>query len=82
MLMTCPVSKWDTKKVDAVIDNGAHVFSHADDLNISEKRIIKNILVDKYFFDLIVKRIKIENYSDRKNLSTGKMFNYCYSFAK
>lgn len=71
LLMTCPISKWDTKKVNGVIDNGVHVFSHAEDLNISEKRIIKNILVEKYFFDLIVKRIKIENYFDRKNLNTG-----------
>lgn len=76
MLMTCPVSKWDTKKVNIVIDNGIHVFSHADDLNISEKRIIKNILVEKHFFDLIVKRIKIENYMDRKNLNKGNYHSW------
>lgn len=72
--MTCPINKWDTKKVDNVMDNGSHVYSKAEDLYISERRIIKNILMEKHFFDLIVKRIKIENYRDRKNLNTGKKY--------
>ncbi|KAJ8965790.1 hypothetical protein NQ314_003906, partial [Rhamnusium bicolor] len=71
MLLTCAVQKWDTKKVDQVIDHGAHVYSHADDLEISEKRTIKNVLIQKNFFDIIVKNIKIENWKDNKNLSVA-----------
>nr|CAH7728599.1 unnamed protein product [Callosobruchus chinensis] len=71
ILLSTPVRKWDTKKVDSALDNGRHVYSHADDLEISEKRIIKNILVGKHFFDIIVKQIKIENWRSNKNLKGG-----------
>ncbi|XP_074039689.1 uncharacterized protein isoform X2 [Leptinotarsa decemlineata] len=71
MLLTCPVARWDTKKVDQVLRNGQHVYSHAEDLEISEKRTIKNILVGKNFFDIIVKMIKIENWRNNRNLNKG-----------
>ncbi|XP_030747485.1 uncharacterized protein LOC115875983 isoform X2 [Sitophilus oryzae] len=71
MLLSCPVEKWDTKKIDEVLDHGAHIYSHADDLEMSDKRTIKNILIQKNFFDIIVKKVKIENWKDNKNLSTG-----------
>lgn len=74
MLLTTPIQKWDTKKVDQVLDNGKHVFSHAEDLDISEKRTIKNVLIDKHFFDIVIKQVKIENWRDKRNLPTGNTF--------
>ncbi|KAJ8954133.1 hypothetical protein NQ318_005727 [Aromia moschata] len=74
LLLTCPVKKWDTKKVNQVIDHGKHVFSHADDLEISERRTIKNVLIQRHFFDIIVKKLKIENWRDNKNLNTGESY--------
>ncbi|KAF7285882.1 hypothetical protein GWI33_009360 [Rhynchophorus ferrugineus] len=71
MLLSCPIEKWDTKKVDEILDHGAHVYSHADDVDVSEKRTIKNILIQKNFFDIIVKKIKIENWKNNKHLSQG-----------
>ncbi|XP_050312085.1 uncharacterized protein LOC126747459 isoform X2 [Anthonomus grandis grandis] len=71
MLLSCPIEKWDTKKVDEVLDHGNHVYSHADDLEVSEKRTIKNILIRKNFFDIIVRKVKIENWRDNKNLNRG-----------
>ncbi|XP_056633873.1 uncharacterized protein LOC130443327 [Diorhabda sublineata] len=71
ILLTTPINKWDTKKVDLAMDYGMHVFSHADDLLISEKRTIKNILVGKYFFDIIIKMIKIEDWKQNRHLSLG-----------
>lgn len=72
MLLNCPIKKWDTRKVDYVIDQGKHIFSHAEDLDISEKRIIRNILICKNFFDIIVKKIHIEDWKKNKNLEIGK----------
>ncbi|CAH1118613.1 unnamed protein product [Phaedon cochleariae] len=71
VLLTCPVKKWDTKKVDKVLEYGKHVYSHAEDLNISQKRTIKNVLIGEHFFDVIVKSIKIENWRDNKSLNEG-----------
>lgn len=74
MLFSIPVKKWDTRKVDEILGYGTYIYNHADDLEISEHRTIKNVLIQKYFFDIIVKRIKIENWRSNKNLSTG--FNF------
>ncbi|KAL1502117.1 hypothetical protein ABEB36_007309 [Hypothenemus hampei] len=71
MLLSYPIDKWDTKKVDEILDYGNHIYAHADDLELSEKRTIKNILIGKQFFDIIVKKVKIENWRDNKNLNKG-----------
>ncbi|XP_060534310.1 uncharacterized protein LOC132706790 [Cylas formicarius] len=70
-LLSVPIQKWDSKKVDEVLEYGNHVYSHADDLAVSDKRTIKNVLIGKNFFDVIVKRVRIENWRDNKDLSTG-----------
>lgn len=72
MLLTTPIYKWDTKKVDKVLDSGKHVYTHADDLEVSEKRTIKNLLIDTHLFDIIVKQQKIVNTKSQKTLSKGK----------
>ncbi|XP_023310427.1 uncharacterized protein LOC108904110 [Anoplophora glabripennis] len=69
MLLTTPIQNWDTRKVDQVLDNGKHVYSHAEDLEISEKRTIKNMLINKHIFDIVIKQIKIENWRDKKKLA-------------
>lgn len=71
MLLNCPVNKWDSRRVDNVIKQGNHVYSHAEELNISEKRIIRNILIDQYFFDIVVKKIAITNPKLNKNFQKG-----------
>lgn len=81
MLLLRPIKKWDTKTVDYVIDQGKHIFSHAEDLDVSEKRTIRNVLIHKYFFDVVVKRIEIVDWQDNKNLETGD-YEYVYLFVK
>ncbi|KAK9753098.1 hypothetical protein QE152_g3667 [Popillia japonica] len=71
MVINCSISKWDTKKVDLVMDQGSHIYSHATNLEVSDKRTIKNILMYKHFFDIIVRPIKINNWRKNKNIDTG-----------
>lgn len=73
MLMVTPIQKWDTRRVDRVLDNGQHVFSHAEDLEVSEKRTIKNVLIDKYFFDIVVKQLKIGR--NKRSISASECYN-------
>ena len=72
MLISCQIKKWDTKKMDQIFEQGEHVFSHAKNLDISDKRTIKNILVGKHYFDIIVKPIVINNWRKNRNVIMGK----------
>lgn len=74
MLIEVPLDKWDTAKVDYCLDQGKNIYNHADDLCATEKRIIKNVLIRKHFFDIIVKKIQILNYSQNKDMDTGKVY--------
>ncbi|XP_065172962.1 LOW QUALITY PROTEIN: uncharacterized protein [Atheta coriaria] len=67
MVIHKPLENWTTKNVDKTIDLGKHIYDHADSLEQSRRRTIRNILVGKYFFDVIVKTIEIEPYKYRKN---------------
>ncbi|GJQ78159.1 hypothetical protein Trydic_g2491 [Trypoxylus dichotomus] len=71
MVINCTIEKWDTKKIDLVIDQGKHIYSHATNVEISDKRTIKNILMCKHFFDVIVRPIKINNWRKNKNIDVG-----------
>lgn len=76
MLLVTPIQKWDTKRVDRVLENGRHVFSHADDLEISEKRTIKNVLIDRYFFDIVVRQLKVGR--NQKSMSASECHTIKY----
>ncbi|KAF5279335.1 hypothetical protein FQR65_LT15408 [Abscondita terminalis] len=59
LLLNFPILRWDTNRVDYVLDQGYHVFKHADNLAITEKRIIRNVLIYQHFFDVIVNAAKL-----------------------
>ncbi|KAF2899351.1 hypothetical protein ILUMI_06824 [Ignelater luminosus] len=71
MVLNYPILKWDTKRVNYVIEQGKNIHAHAEFLEISQKRIIRNILIYKHFFDIIVTNVKIPNWKQNKNLDVG-----------
>lgn len=72
MLLNNPIKKWDDRKIDTVVEQGIHVFSHADDLEVCSKKFIKNILIDDYLFDIVANRVKFSTYQSRRTLRTGE----------
>lgn len=74
MVLNYPILRWDTKRVNYVIEQGKNIHSHAEFLEISQKRIIRNILIYKHFFDIIVTSVKIPDWKKNKNLDVGKKF--------
>ncbi|KAB0791416.1 hypothetical protein PPYR_03216 [Photinus pyralis] len=70
MLLNYPILRWDTKRVNYVVEQGNHVYSHAENFSISDKRIIRNILIYQHFFDIIITTLKFPDWHDKKNLST------------
>ncbi|XP_017785360.1 PREDICTED: uncharacterized protein LOC108568662 [Nicrophorus vespilloides] len=68
MVINKPIIAWDTKTVNRVFDIGNNVYVHADNLDVARKRTIRNILVGKHFFDIIITIIKIDDYKKSKNL--------------
>ncbi|KAK5638442.1 hypothetical protein RI129_012737 [Pyrocoelia pectoralis] len=71
MLLNYPILRWDTKRVNYIIDQGKHIYSHAENLSISDKRIIRNILMYQHFFDIIITTVKFPDWHDKQNLSTS-----------
>ncbi|RZC38817.1 uncharacterized protein BDFB_004744 [Asbolus verrucosus] len=71
LLLNNPLKKWDDRKVDAALDQGTHVFSHAEDLDVCSKKFIKNILIDDYLFDIVANRVKFTTYEARRTLKSG-----------
>ncbi|KAF5281690.1 hypothetical protein FQA39_LY17711 [Lamprigera yunnana] len=69
LLVNYPILRWDTKRVDYVIDQGCHIYDHAENLEISEKRIIRNVLMYKNFFDIIITSVRIPLIIDSGNFS-------------
>ncbi|GLV36900.1 uncharacterized protein CBL_02265 [Carabus blaptoides fortunei] len=70
-LLNRPIKSWDTKRVDYVLDMGQTLFNYIDNTNFAEKRNIQNLLLDKHFFDILVKRLDIQNPVNRKNLTVA-----------
>lgn len=69
--LMCPIPKWHTKKVDQVIENGNHIYRHADDVTISSRRFIKNILIGDIFFDVVIKRFVTDSSAMNANIKEG-----------
>lgn len=63
MLMNCPLEKWSTRKIDQIIDQGQQICAKTTDLTITAKRIIKNILIDKNYFDIVAKTSQETNWT-------------------
>lgn len=59
-LLCKPIKEWSTKRVDYVFEAGTNLFPFIDNVNFADKRSIRNLLIDKYFFDIVVKRIHIQ----------------------
>lgn len=61
------VNDWDTKRVDYIVRCGLNLFSYVDNPNFADSRNIDNLLIDRYFFDFIIKRIIIADERSVKN---------------
>lgn len=59
-LICKPLKQWSHKRVNYVIDCGKNLFRYIDNTNFADKRNIKNLLVDRYFFDIVVRRVNID----------------------
>lgn len=79
MVISNPLKRWDTRRVDTVLDIGQHIFSHAENVEIASKRTIKNILMGKYFFDILVRQITIPSWKMNRNLDVGG-YHFFYHF--
>lgn len=56
-----PIKQWDTQRVDYVLETGKKLFGYVDKISFADKRNITNLLFDKHFYDVIVKRLIISN---------------------
>lgn len=71
LLLNHPLKKWNEKKIDSCLEQGQEIFSHAEDLDICSKKFIKNILIEDYFFSVVVKKMVFASYKLNKDLKTG-----------
>lgn len=60
-LLCKPIKEWSTKRVDYVFESGVNLYPFIDNVNFADKRSIRNLQIDKYFFDIVIKRIPILN---------------------
>nr|XP_015836513.1 PREDICTED: uncharacterized protein LOC657194 isoform X1 [Tribolium castaneum] len=71
LLLNLPIKRWDDRKIDTVLDQGIHIFSHVEDHDVCSKKFIKNILIDDYIFDIIANRVKFATYSSGRTFRSG-----------
>lgn len=70
MLMAAmhPIRTWDHFKVDVCIEKGLEIYEKATNLNVCEKRVIKNVIVDGRFININIKKIIVVNENPDKRL--------------
>lgn len=71
MLLNNPIKKWDDRKIDEVVDEGLHIYSHVDDFRVCSKKFITNVLIDDYLFDIVVYRMNFATFDSRHSLRAG-----------
>lgn len=73
-LVCKPLKKWTTKRVDYIFDSGTSLFPYIDNTNFADKRSIKNLLIDRYFFDVVIKRLVVEKPDRFKHIFAALKF--------
>ncbi|KAG6441379.1 hypothetical protein O3G_MSEX001723 [Manduca sexta] len=70
MLMAAmhPIRTWDHIMVDTCIEKGLEINEKATNLNVCEKRTIKNIILDGKFININIKKIIVINENPEKRL--------------
>ncbi|XP_013139792.1 PREDICTED: uncharacterized protein LOC106104319 [Papilio polytes] len=70
MLMAAmhPIRTWDHIMIDTCIEKGLEIFEKATNLNVCEKRVIKNIILEGKLIDVNIKKILVINDNTEKTL--------------
>ncbi|XP_063827397.1 uncharacterized protein LOC135076859 [Ostrinia nubilalis] len=70
MLMAAmhPIRTWDHVMVDTCIEKGLEIHEKATNLNVCEKRVIKNVILDGKFININIKKITVVNENPEKRL--------------
>ncbi|XP_059053560.1 uncharacterized protein LOC131847886 isoform X2 [Achroia grisella] len=70
MLMAAmhPIRTWDHIMVDMCIEKGLEIYEKATNLNVCEKRVIKNIILDGKFININIKKIIVVNENPEKRI--------------
>ncbi|XP_068622996.1 uncharacterized protein [Battus philenor] len=70
MLMAAmhPIRTWNHFMVDTCIEKGLEIYEKATNLNVCEKRVIKNIILDGKLIDVNIKKILVINENPEKTL--------------
>lgn len=70
MLMAAmhPIRTWNHIMVDTCIEKGLEIYEKAINLNVCEKRVIKNIILDGKFININIKKIIVVNENPEKRL--------------
>ncbi|RVE47579.1 hypothetical protein evm_007777 [Chilo suppressalis] len=63
-----PIRTWDHVMVDTCIEKGLEIHEKATNLNVCEKRVIKNIILDGKFININIKKIIVVNENPEKKL--------------
>lgn len=63
-----PIRTWDHVMVDVCIEKGLEIHAKATNLNVCEKRVIKNIILDGKFININIKKILVVNENPEKTL--------------
>lgn len=70
MLMAAmhPIRTWDQVMIDTCIEKGLEISKKAVNLNVCEKRVIKNVILDGKFININIKKIIVVNENPDKTL--------------
>uniref|UniRef100_A0A2A4JVW1 Uncharacterized protein n=1 Tax=Heliothis virescens TaxID=7102 RepID=A0A2A4JVW1_HELVI len=70
MLMAAmhPIRTWDHVMVDVCMEKGLEIHEKATNLNVCEKRVIKNVILDGKFININIKKIIVVNENPEKRL--------------
>lgn len=71
-LLDKPLNRWDAECIDLLIDQGLNIYSFASNLDACSPKIIKNIQIGNYVFDVISNKVKLFTYQPKTTLKTGE----------
>lgn len=71
-LLDKPLKRWDAECIDSIIDQGLSIYGYANNLDVCSPKMIKNIQIGNYVFDVITNKVKFFTYQEKKTLKTGE----------
>ncbi|CAG9121039.1 unnamed protein product [Plutella xylostella] len=63
-----PVKTWDQIMIDVCLEKGLEIADKATNLNICEKRALRNVIIDGKYINLNIKRIEVINENPERTL--------------